>query len=371
MVAMPGAAKTAKSSGMITKTGSHVLEISGYSLHRDYDEPGLCIVPSAVFDIGGYNWENRFFPRGINEDSKDYVAVFVYSKSNISDTRVRASFQLSLLDVTGSSPPYTMTTQTQEFGHGCHHKCGGLAKFMKRSELEESPYLRDDRLTIDCVAVITLVHDAKSLAELLPPSDIAEHLGRLLHEKERTDVVFLVEGEAFPAHKMVLAMRSPVFKAEHYGGMRETETDRIAIGDMQPAIFEALLHFVYTDSLPATMDDLDRDDTFKDTIRHLLVAADRYAMERLKIMCGNILCSNIDVETVVTTLVLAEQHSCAMLSDACVQFVASLSRKQMHNVMASQGYAELKATSPLALIELWEKTCKIGMISKSSFHVGA
>jgi speckle-type POZ protein len=73
--------------------------------------------------------------------------------------------------------------------------------------------------------------------------------------------------------------------------MRETETDRIAIGDVQPAIFEAPLHFIYTDSLPATTDDLDRD-TFKDTIRHLLVAADRYAMERLKIMCENILCSN-------------------------------------------------------------------------------
>jgi speckle-type POZ protein len=143
------------------------------------------------------------------------------------------------------------------------------------------------------------------------------------------------------------------------GCMRETETDRIAICDMQPPIFEALLHFMYTDSLPATMDDLDRD-TFKDIIRHLLVAADRYAMERLKIMCENILCSNIDVETVVTTLVLAEQHNCARLSDACVQFIASLSRKQMHNVMASQGYAELKATSPLALVELWEKTCKIG-----------
>jgi speckle-type POZ protein len=68
---------------------------------------------------------------------------------------------------------------------------------MKRIELEESPYLWDDRLTIDCVAVITLVHDVKSLAdELPPPSDIAEHLGRLLQEKERTDVVFLVEGEA-------------------------------------------------------------------------------------------------------------------------------------------------------------------------------
>jgi speckle-type POZ protein len=167
---------------------------------------------------------------------------------------------------------------------------------------------------------------------------------------------------------MVLAMRSPVFKAELYGAMRETGMGRITIGDMQPAVFEALLHFIYTDSLPV-MDDLDREN-YKEIIRHLLVAANRYAMERLKVMCENILCNNIDVKTVVTTLVLAEQHDCHRLHDACVRFITCLSKMRMDDVMASQGYAELKATSPLALVALWEKICKVGR-SKSSVHAGS
>jgi hypothetical protein len=45
--------------------------------------PGFAAYHLPSFDIGGYNWVIRFFPGGINEDSKDYVAVFVYSKSNI------------------------------------------------------------------------------------------------------------------------------------------------------------------------------------------------------------------------------------------------------------------------------------------------
>ncbi|KAM0872958.1 hypothetical protein ACQ4PT_038408 [Festuca glaucescens] len=322
----PGAAKTAKSSGMIPKTaqrshfgantvrtGSHVFEISGYSMHRDHEVRGLL---SDVFNIGGYDWKIQFFPGGVNEPSKDYVSVYVHLHSkNNTQTRVRASFQLSLVDVTGSSPPYTKTTQTNEFGPGSRNKCVGLAEFKKRNELEESPYLRDDRLTIECHAFITLVNHVRSLDEV-PPSDIAEHLGKLLQEKQDADVVFVVEGQEFPAHKMVLAMRSPVFKAELYGGMRESDTGHITIGDMQPAVFEALLHFIYTDSLPV-MDDLDREN-YKEIIRHLLVAADCYAMERLKIMCESILCNNIDVKTVVTTLVLAELHDCARLHDACV-----------------------------------------------------
>ena len=137
-------------------------------------------------------------------------------------------------------------------------------------------------------------------------------------------------------------MRSPVFKAELFGVMREKDTSRITIIDMQPVVFEALLHFMYTDSLPV-MDDLGRDD-HEETIRHLLVAADRYAVEKLKMICECILRTYIDVKTVMTTLVLADQYNCARLNNACIQFIASLGTTELVDVMASQGYVELKET---------------------------
>ena len=54
---------------------------------------------------------------------------------------------------------------------------------------------------------------------------------------------------------------------------------------MQPAVFRALLHF-YTDSTPS-MEGFHAEDS-KEMVKHLLVAADRYAVERLKLMCEGI-----------------------------------------------------------------------------------
>ncbi|KAM3370199.1 hypothetical protein ACQJBY_017844 [Aegilops geniculata] len=137
---------------------------------------------------------------------------------------------------------------------------------------------------------------------------------------------------------------------------------------MQPAVFEALLHFIYTDSLPAMVDPGRGD--YREIVMHLLVAADRYAMERLKVICESILCKNIDAKTGVTTLALADQHHCNRLNDACIQFIASLDATELDDVMASQEYAELKATSPLVLVEMLEKASRLGK-SKSSVHIGS
>jgi speckle-type POZ protein len=57
--------------------------------------------------------------------------------------------------------------------------------------------------------------------------------------------------------------------------MTEAKEQLVIIEDKQPAVFRALLRFIYTDSLP-DMDDLEGDAN-REMIRHLLVAADRYA----------------------------------------------------------------------------------------------
>ena len=53
--------------------------------------------------------------------------------------------------------------------------------------------------------------------------------------------------------------------------MKQKDALRIEIDDMEPAVFEALLHFVYTDSLPGDVDN-------NAAMQHMLVAADRYGL---------------------------------------------------------------------------------------------
>nr|CAB3480402.1 unnamed protein product [Digitaria exilis] len=167
---------------------------------------------------------------------------------------------------------------------------------------------------------------------------------------------FDVQGESISAHKIVLAMWSPVFKAKFYGPEMEDSTRRIAVDDVRPAVFRALLHFIYTDSMP-DIDDLCDDDDRKEMFRNLLVAADRYGIKRLVLMCEDNLCKSLSTDSVATTLALAEKHNLCNLKDTCLEFVA-LSNK-IDDVVASEGYSHLKRSCPSVLLEILEKSSKL------------
>jgi speckle-type POZ protein len=97
---------------------------------------------------------------------------------------------------------------------------------------------------------------------------------------------------------------------------------------MEAQVFKALLYFVYTDTLPKdrgsrTREEREEAKEEEDDImsQHLLVAADRYNLERLKLICEEKLCGYIAVAgTVATILTLAEQHNCHVLKKACFDF---------------------------------------------------
>lgn len=310
-----------------TVRGTHQFELVGYSLKK-----GLGVgefVRSGTFAVGGYKWSVRFYPGGFGPAHKAFVSVFVKLMSN--KAKATARFDLRLIDrATGLSHSVYRAAQPIVFDYSIqHNKCKGkrgTRAFMRRSDLEASAYVRDDCLTIECVVDVfsdetwVVPQTIVSFVPNVPPSDLSNHLGRQLEQQDGVDITFDVGGEAFHAHKIVLAMRSPVFMAELYGPMKETGMRRITVDDMQPLVFKALLHFIYSDKL-VLPDDLGEDD-YKEMIRHLLEAADRYAMERLKMICELILCRSLDGKTVATTLALADQHYCNALRDVCVQFMS-------------------------------------------------
>ncbi|KAF7018528.1 hypothetical protein CFC21_031809 [Triticum aestivum] len=169
------------------------------------------------------------------------------------------------------------------------------------------------------------------------------------------DVTFSVGGQLFKAHRCLLAAWSLVFKAELLGPMKEKETHCIKIDDIDTQIFEALLHFIYTDSL--IVDEHQKEGEIA-KLQHLLVATDRYGLDRLNVMCESKLSECIDVETVATTLVLAEQHHCKDLKEACVEFMAP--RNVLQAVMASDGFKHLVASCPLVMKELLDMVSRGG-----------
>ncbi|KAK1685545.1 hypothetical protein QYE76_046393 [Lolium multiflorum] len=125
--------------------------------------------------------------------------------------------------------------------------------------------------------VVTVIHQPRTVRRrkliLATQPTLRESLEHMLKAGEGEDVTFSVGDQLFNAHRCVLASRSPVFKAELIGPMKEAATRCIKVDDMEPETLEALLHFIYTDDM---LDD-DDDEGKTDRSQHLLVAADRYS----------------------------------------------------------------------------------------------
>lgn len=55
------------------------------------------------------------------------------------------------------------------------------------------------------------------------------------------DIVFRVGEETFKAHKLILAARSPVFRAQFFGLIGNPNMDEVVLEDIEPSIFKVIL----------------------------------------------------------------------------------------------------------------------------------
>ncbi|KAG0549445.1 hypothetical protein BDA96_01G256300 [Sorghum bicolor] len=109
-----------------------------------------------------------------------------------------------------------------------------------------------------------------------------------------------------------------------------TTTGVIHINNMEARVFKLMLTFIYNDSMPNINEeeDMEEDEEKDDDVddievmwQHLLVAADRYDLQRLRLMCENKLYGYINATKVASILELAEQHHCRGLKEACLDFL--------------------------------------------------
>ncbi|KDP40087.1 hypothetical protein JCGZ_02085 [Jatropha curcas] len=347
-----------------TVNGSHEFKIGGYSLSK-----GMGIgkyIASDTFIVGGYAWAIYFYPDGKSpEDNAAYVSLFIALASEGTD--VRALFELSMIDQSGKenhkvhthfgraleSGPYTLKYRGSMWGY---------KRFFKRTQLETSDYLKDDTLVIRCCVGVVKSHTEgpRTYTIAVPPSDIGQHFGKFLESGRGADVNFEVDGEIFSAHKLVLAARSPVFRAQLFGPMKDQSTQCIKVEDMEAPIFKALLHFIYWDALPDVEELVGLHSKWASTLmaQHLLAASDRYALDRLRLLCETRLCEDIAINTVATTLALAEQHQCLQLKAVCLKFIAL--PENLKAVMQTDGFEYLKESCPSVITELLQYVAKMG-----------
>ncbi|XP_004986481.2 BTB/POZ and MATH domain-containing protein 1 [Setaria italica] len=305
---------------------SYLLDLDHYWQIKQLHPNGQRIT-SPPFKAGGCSWRIHYYPNGVSSSCEDYISIFVALDSRVSEP-VKVWSRFTLLDLAAEEPVpghsvYTELRECSEVGatHGCD-------LFIRKKFLETSGHLLNG-----CFAILWEVFVDRATPQ---------------HDFSDADVMFQVGDEVFSAHRSVLAARSPVFEAE-LNSVTRVAGECIRIDDMLPQVFESLLHFVYTDSLPEMTGAEE-----PMMAEHLLVAADRFGMQDLKLICEEkLLCTDINEDTIAKMLRLAVQHHCRLLRDACIEFLEDPPVLQAVMANDDEDLLELVAkTCPAVLKEL-------------------
>jgi hypothetical protein len=120
--------------------------------------------------------------------------------------------------------------------------------------------------------------------------------GVALNDEMLSDCVFNVDGKKIYASKAILATRSDYFRKLFLCGMKESFSKEIVVTDMEYDIFYKVMQFLYTNTLNLAS----HDEAVK-----LLIAADRYQLDYLKLRCAEYLREIIDTDNFDTLLELA------------------------------------------------------------------
>lgn len=125
-----------------------------------------------------------------------------------------------------------------------------LRKLLIRSALRKEIKMETAKDTSDVTsATSTSTADSMEQSAGREPETIAESLSVMFNNNELSDVCFKFPNETMEekcvlkAHKLILAIRSPVFKAMFYGTLQETGQD-VNIEDISYEIFQSLLRYL-------------------------------------------------------------------------------------------------------------------------------
>ena len=149
-------------------------------------------------------------------------------------------------------------------------------------------------------------------------STIKERTTVIFNHELLSDVKFMVpvsEAESetrktIPAHKLVLAISSPVFYAMFYGQLAEAK-DRVELPDCEYDSLLEFLRYLYSDEVNLT----------GSNVMHVLYLAKKYMVPSLEEKCGEYLRENLSAANVFSILPHAQKFEDKDLEDRCWEVI--------------------------------------------------
>lgn len=292
-----------------------------------------------------------------NNGNAEFIGVHLFLKESGDKKReVRAHYTISVLDSMGNkrftgecSKPEGRIFKAGTEGHGYKLLCPREGIFRPENKLLGE----DNSLNIRCE--VTVFGEIKHIPPRPEPStpytdaertksSLSADLAKFFHADRDKDIILIAKGGVrIGAHKAILMARSDVFMAMFDHDMVEKKSNEVNLEDMEPEIVKAMVHFMYTDEIYNLEQATD-----------LLLAADRFQLPRLRILCEEHLLQKISVDTVGNLLTIADMTNADALKKECLEFTA----RHSFDVSASPEFSKSVGKRPYLFKEAFDVLAK-------------
>lgn len=282
-------------------------------------------------------WRLKLYPNGYNKDNKDYISAYLQSVDKV---KVSSKFAVSILN---DSDAEIIKQCTQEKRIFRPLQDWGWPKYVQKQMITDVTkcLVKNDRLILCCCIFSTnlISNDGKNDSEdddgqseeeeEEDESDededdvIEDHRSKMLGYFEKlfesgdfSDVTVVVEKKRLQLHKAILASLSPIFQATFEQELKDPKIVKehvYEVNGIKYEIMKEMFRYIYTAKIHH-LDDIAAD---------LLMAADRYAVDKLKILCEKSLCAGLNADNALRLLELATKFHTTLLKVKVTELVVS------------------------------------------------
>lgn len=145
----------------------------------------------------------------------------------------------------------------------------------------------------------------------LHSNETMQMMNDLRLKNELCDVVLVVDGRQYTAHRVVLAGASSYLRAMFTNGMLESGMKDIKLRGIEANVMEALLEFIYTGVVEVTVEN----------VQAILSSATMLNLHSLRSVCCNFLQTHLDASNCLGIRAFADLYSCSDLETTAFRYL--------------------------------------------------
>ena len=276
---------------------------------KDLKEERGDSVYTPPLEAFGYLWRVVLYPRGNIDSSSEtgYISCYLQYVGDV-NYKPAAKYSFRCKDC-------CYECETRVFDD--NRKMLGLSSYLKRKEVLEQCLEADGSLVIDVDLQITADSKRVWYPKKLQREEI---LVQSYSDSSNTtsDIVFVVEGMDYHAHKMILSLRAKTLyelSKEQYI-TSDDDQPRVPLSHIKGETFRKILEYIYTVNTTPKIDN-------EASATELLLAADRFDCTQLKLYVESTIVDKfLTTDNAASMLVLGDSHSCALLKEAAMNMYA-------------------------------------------------